>query len=135
MAGVIEGSARSGSSATSSPCRSGSTTTRSGGSSSPKASRTSSTATKDIHRHILPTAALYSEAIVGRCCACEHAIVERQELEEQAIRLNNEAIRLENERLQARLDKKLFEKEFPPQEGIYLSFDGNGSPRRADKPA
>ena len=67
-------------------------------------------ATKDVHRHILPTAALYSEAIVGRCCACEHAIVERQELEEQTIRLNNEAIKLENERLQGRLDKKEFER-------------------------
>jgi hypothetical protein len=94
-----------------------------------------SPATKDVHRHILPTAALYSEAIVGKCCACEHAIVERQELEEQTIRLNNEAIKLENERLQGRLDKKLFEKEFPPQEGIYLSFDGNGSAKKTDKPA
>jgi hypothetical protein len=93
------------------------------------------TATKDVHRHILPTAALYSEAIVGRCCACEHAIVERKELEEQAIRLNNQAIKLENERLEARLDKKLLDKEFPPQEGIYLSFDGNGSAKKTDKPA
>jgi hypothetical protein len=92
-------------------------------------------ATKDIHRHILPTAALYSEAILGRCCACEHAIVERQELEEQTIRLDNEGVKLENERLQARLDAKLLEKEFPPQEGIYLSFDGNGSAKKADKPA
>jgi hypothetical protein len=92
-------------------------------------------ATKDIHRHILPTAALYSEAIVGRCCACEHAIVERQELEEQTIRLDNEGIKLENERLQARLDGKLLEKEFPPQEGIYLSFDGNGSAKKTDEPA
>jgi hypothetical protein len=92
-------------------------------------------ATKDVHRQILPTAALYSEAIVGRCCACEHAIIERQELEEQTIRLDNEAIKLENERLQGRLDEKLLEKEFPPQEGIYLSFDGNGSAKKADKPA
>ncbi len=91
-------------------------------------------ATKDVHRHILPTAALYSEAIVGRCCACEHAIVERQELEERTIRLNNEAIQLENERLQGRLDKKEFDKEFPPQEGIYLSFDGNGSAKKTDQP-
>jgi hypothetical protein len=92
------------------------------------------TATKDVRRHILPTAALYSEAIVGRCCACEHAIVERQELEERTIRLNNEAIQLENERLQARLDKKLLDKEFPPEEGIYLSFDGNGSAKKTDNP-
>jgi hypothetical protein len=91
-------------------------------------------ATKDVHRHILPTAALYSEAIVGRCCACEHAIVEMQELEERTIRLNNEAIKLENERLQARLDKKEFDKEFPPQEGIFLSFDGNGSAKKSDQP-
>jgi hypothetical protein len=91
-------------------------------------------ATKDVHRHILPTAALYSEAIVGRCCACEHAIVEMQELEERTIRLNNEAIQLENERLQGRLDKKEFDKEFPPQEGIYLSFDGNGSAKKSDQP-
>jgi hypothetical protein len=93
------------------------------------------TATKDVHRHILPTAALYSEAIVGRCGACEHTIVERKELEEQTIRLDNEAVKLENERLQARLDKKLLDKEFPPQEGIYLSFDGNGSAKKTDNPA
>jgi hypothetical protein len=93
------------------------------------------TATKDVHRHILPTAALYSEAIVGRCGACEHTIVERKELEEQTIRLDNEAVKLENERLQARLEKKLLDKEFPPQEGIYLSFDGNGSEKKSDKPA
>jgi hypothetical protein len=96
-------------------------------------SRNPPTAT-EVHCHNLPTGALYSAAIVGRCRACEHAIVERQELEEQTIRLNNEVIRLENERLHGRLDKKLFNKELPPQEGIYLSFDTNGSAKRTDKP-
>ena len=76
--------------------------------------------TKDVRRHILPTAALYSEAIVGRCCACEESIVNQQELAAEAGRLENNAIRLENKRLEARLDEKLLDRELPPRYGLCL---------------
>ena len=76
--------------------------------------------TKDVRRYILPTAALYSEAIVGRCCACEESIVNQQELAAEAGRLGNNAIRLENKRLEARLDKGLLDEEFAPQYGLCL---------------
>ena len=36
---------------------------------------------RDEDEHILPTAALYAEAIPGECCACEANIVRREELE------------------------------------------------------
>ena len=83
------------------------------------------TTTKDVRRHILPTAALYSEAIVGECCACEDSIVNAQELAAEAGRLNNNAIRLENKRLEARLEKKLLDKELPPQYALRLCHDGD----------
>lgn len=79
-----------------------------------------STTTKDVRRHILPTAALYSEAIVGRCCACEESIVNQQELAAEAGRLENNATRLENRRLEARLDKGLLARELAPQFGLRL---------------
>jgi hypothetical protein len=81
------------------------------------------TTTKDVRRHILPTAALYSEAVVGKCCACEDSIVEAQKIAAQTGRLNNHAIKLENDRLEARLEKKLFDEEFPPDHGIHVSVD------------
>ena len=81
--------------------------------------------TKDVRRHILPTAALYSEAIVGECCACEETIVNAQELAAEAGRLNNNAIRLENKRLEARLEKKLLDEEFPPRYGLCLCGCGD----------
>lgn len=74
--------------------------------------------TKDLRRYILPTAALYSEAVLGRCCACEESIVNQQELAAERGRLENNAIRLENKRLEARLEKKLFDREFAPQYGL-----------------
>jgi hypothetical protein len=60
-------------------------------------------AIRDEQRHILPTAALYAESIVGRCCACEPTRVERSELEIKRLTLANELTKLEAARLSARL--------------------------------
>jgi hypothetical protein len=82
--------------------------------------------TKDVRRHILPTAALYSEAVVGRCRACEESIVNQHELAAEAGRLANNAVRLENKRLEARLEKKLLDREFAPRYGFCLCGCGEG---------
>lgn len=96
--------------------------------------------TQDVRRHILPTAALYSEAVVGGCVACEPSIVRTKQLEADATRLSNDALRLENERLEGRLEKKLFDKELPPQNGFYVSVNGHqngdhGASEADDTPA
>ena len=59
---------------------------------------------RDERRYILPTAALYAEAIVGDCCACEDSIRVLQRLQHEELRLRNEHSRLENKRLEARLN-------------------------------
>lgn len=59
--------------------------------------------TVDEKRHILPSSALYVEAIVGDCCACEHELVERRHLETERMRRENELLVLEGKRLDARL--------------------------------
>ena len=55
-------------------------------------------------RHILPTAALYAESIVGSCRACEPERVEGQSLQSRQLELANQLTELEAARLQARLD-------------------------------
>ncbi len=71
---------------------------------------------RDERRQILPMAALYSEAIVGECCACDEDIVVQRRHETEAARLRNELVRLEKNRLEARLDANppLIDKEHPP---------------------
>ena len=71
---------------------------------------------RDERRHILPTAALYAEAVVGECCACEEAVVIKQQHEAEEARLRNELLRLEKNRLEMRLDANppLIDKEYPP---------------------
>lgn len=71
---------------------------------------------RDEKRHILPTAAMYAEAIVGECCACEEGIVVQQRHEAEAARLRNELVRLETNRLEGRLDANppLLDKEYAP---------------------
>jgi hypothetical protein len=61
---------------------------------------------RDERRHILPTAALYAEAIVGECCACEPNIVTTQRLATDQARLQNQLQELERDRLEARLAAK-----------------------------
>ena len=58
---------------------------------------------RDEQRHILPTAALYAEAIVGECCACEPNIITTQRLAADQARLQNELLEVEKDRLEARL--------------------------------
>ncbi len=43
----------------------------------------------DVDEHILPTAALYAEAVPGECCACEDSIIEREGLEIDRLELAN----------------------------------------------
>lgn len=62
--------------------------------------------TPDEREHILPTAALYSEAIVGRCNAAEPEALERHRLEVQRRDIDNELQSLEAARLRARLEAR-----------------------------
>lgn len=61
---------------------------------------------RDDREHILPTPALYAEAIVGTCDSCEDAIERRTGLELDRMGLDNKTLELETERLRARLDIK-----------------------------
>ncbi|QIM19946.1 hypothetical protein G7075_00380 [Phycicoccus sp. HDW14] len=56
----------------------------------------------DVDEHILPTAALYAEAVPGECCACEDAIIRREGLELDRLELAN---RLTETEIQRRLAK------------------------------
>lgn len=89
---------------------------------------------RDERRHILPTAALYAEAVVGECCACEEAIVTKQQHEAEEARLRNELLRLEKNRLELRLDASppRIDKEYPPPSTVCVSC---GSPCHCDRPA
>ena len=58
---------------------------------------------RDEDRHILPTAALYAEAIPGDCCACEDNIVRRQQLELKQREVENELLEAERDRRLAKL--------------------------------
>lgn len=58
---------------------------------------------RDEDAHILPTAALYAEAIPGECCACEKSIIRRQQLELKQREVENEILEAERDRLQAKL--------------------------------
>lgn len=52
----------------------------------------------DVDPHILPTAALYVEAVVGECCACEDNIVQREKLELDRLDLANQLTEAEVQR-------------------------------------
>lgn len=58
---------------------------------------------RDEDEHILPTAALYAEAIPGECCACEENIVRRETLELKQREIENELLEAERERRKAKL--------------------------------
>lgn len=79
--------------------------------------------------HILPTAALYAEAIPGECCACEQTIVRNEELDLHRKELDNELVQLEADRLTARLgaDKLDGPSHGQPIQIEVTSSSGNGS--------
>jgi hypothetical protein len=58
----------------------------------------------DVQDHILPTPALYAEAIVGNCCSCEESIERNTQLDLDRKRLENQIRDLERQRLEARLE-------------------------------
>jgi radical SAM protein with 4Fe4S-binding SPASM domain len=84
--------------------------------------------TVDQQRHILPTAALYAEAIPGQCCACEANIVRTEELAIDQASLQNDLLREEKARLQARLAAKppLLDRDPPCKCCAYLVACGCG---------
>jgi hypothetical protein len=61
---------------------------------------------RDDDDHILPTAALFAEAIPGACCACEPNLVRAEELDLARKELDNSLVKLEADRLAARLAAK-----------------------------
>jgi hypothetical protein len=79
----------------------------------------------DAREHVLPTAALYSEAIVGSCNSAEPEALERFRVETQRRTLDNDLQKLEACRLQARLDAQppLLDKD--PAPSPHLDVDLN----------
>jgi hypothetical protein len=75
---------------------------------------------------LLPTAALYAEAIVGHCSACEDAIGVRNRLEEDRLRIANEHAKLENQRLDARIAAGNLDLDppAPAQINLHVASDG-----------
>ena len=59
---------------------------------------------RDTQDHILPTPALYAEAIVGNCCACEDSLERNTQLDLDRKDLENQIRELEARRLKARLE-------------------------------
>jgi hypothetical protein len=55
-------------------------------------------------KHILPTAALYAEAVPGECNACEAALVRQEELELSRREIDNSLLEIELERRKQRLE-------------------------------
>ena len=58
----------------------------------------------DRQDHMLPTPALYADAIVGACCACENNIERNNQLDLDHKKVENDIRALEVRRLTARLD-------------------------------
>jgi hypothetical protein len=56
--------------------------------------------------HMLPTPALYADAIVGICCACEENIERNNQLDLEHKKTENDILALEARRLSARLEAK-----------------------------
>lgn len=61
---------------------------------------------RDDNEQILPTPALYAEAIPGICCSCEKNVERSEELDLARKRLENHLLELETDRLTARLAAK-----------------------------
>lgn len=60
----------------------------------------------DVDEHILPTAALYAEAVPGECCACEESITRREGLELDRLELANQLTEAEIQRRLAKIAAK-----------------------------
>ena len=82
----------------------------------------------DMREHILPTAALYCEAIPGLCNASEGEAMERFRVETARRQLDNDLQGLEVERLRARLDAQppLLERDWPLPARVDVAV-GNGA--------
>jgi hypothetical protein len=57
----------------------------------------------DVDAHILPTSALFAEAVPGDCCACEDSIVRRERLELDRLDLANQLTEAEVQRRLAKI--------------------------------
>jgi hypothetical protein len=62
---------------------------------------------RDTQDHILPTPALYADATLGECDACEEAIGRNDTLDAERKRIENEIRALEAQRLKARLEAQM----------------------------
>lgn len=82
----------------------------------------------DMREHILPTAALYCEAIPGACNASEAEALDRYRVETARRQLDNDLQGLEIERLRARLDAQppLLERDWPLPARVDVAV-GNGA--------
>jgi hypothetical protein len=87
--------------------------------------------TTDRRDHILPTAALYAESIVGTCGACEGNVVEDRRLDLERKRAETELLRLEAKRLDARLRAKPPRLDLDPPPAATLEVNIS---RRRDRP-
>ena len=63
----------------------------------------------DVDDHLLPTSALYAEAIPGVCSGCEASAEASEQLDLARKGLDNSLLQLEIDRLKARLDGKLLD--------------------------
>jgi hypothetical protein len=70
---------------------------------------------RDDDAHILPTAALYAEAIPGVCLACEDALVKKEQLALKRAEIENSLLDLEVDRRKARLEAKDFGDDSKPE--------------------
>jgi hypothetical protein len=58
----------------------------------------------EVQDHILPTPALYAEAIVGTCCSCEESIERDTQLDLDRKQVENQIREMERQRLKMRLE-------------------------------
>lgn len=92
----------------------------------------------DSREHILPTAALYCEAVAGLCNAAEAEAVDRFRIETARRQLDNDLQHLEIERLRARLDAQppLLERDWPLPASVDVAVgDGASAGSKAAAPA
>lgn len=69
---------------------------------------------RDVDSHLLPTSALYAEAIPGSCGACEPNVMRGEELDLDRRALDNTLLQLEADRRSAKLAAKIYDDPPPP---------------------
>jgi hypothetical protein len=82
---------------------------------------------QDDRTHILPTAAMHSEAIVGQCSTTEPEALARQRLALWRDSLEVDGLALENRRLRARLEASpaLLDREWPHADKLEVNVEAN----------